>query len=73
MCIIIIIIIISADLPAGRLAERPGPSLWGELIRPISLLTLSPLTLLDSSFTEISLWTWEFHPFKLRLCLSQTL
>ena len=41
-------------------------------LRPISLLTLSILTLLDSSFPGNPLWAWEFHPFKLRLCLSQT-
>ena len=40
---------------------------------PISLLTLPLLTLLDSSFPGNPLWAWEFHPFKLRLCLSQTL
>ena len=31
------------------------------------------LTLLDSNFPGNSLWAWEFHPFKSRLCLSQTL
>ena len=41
-------------------------------IRPISLLTLSLLTLLDSNFPGNSLWTWEFHPLKLRLCSSRT-
>ena len=43
------------------------------VIRPIPLLTLSLLTLLDSNFPGSSLWAWEFHPFKLRLCWSQTL
>ena len=42
-------------------------------LRPISLLTLSLLTLLDSSFPGNPLWTWEFHPFELRLCSSPTL
>ena len=42
-------------------------------LRPIPLLTLSLLTLLDSSFPGNSPWAWEFHPFNLRLCLSQTL
>ena len=41
-------------------------------VRPISLLTLPVLTLLDSNFPGNPLWTWEFHPFKFRLCLSQT-
>ena len=41
-------------------------------IRPISLLTLSLLTLLDSNFPGNSLWTWEFHPLKIILRLSQT-
>ena len=52
-------------------------SAWGVQVRwdvrPISLLTLSLLTLLDSNFPGNPLWTWEFHPFKSRLCLSQTL
>ena len=42
-------------------------------IRPVSLLTLSLLRLLDSSFPGSPLWTWEFHPSTLRLCLNQTL
>ena len=42
-------------------------------VRPISLLTLSLLTLLDSNFPGNPLWTWEFDPFRLRLCWSQTL
>ena len=42
-------------------------------VRPISLLALSLLTVLDSNFPGNSLWAWEFHPFKLRLCSSQTL
>ena len=31
------------------------------------------LTLLDSNFPGHPLWAWESHPFKSRLCLSQTL
>ena len=42
-------------------------------LRPISLLTLSLLTLLESDFPGNPLRAWEFHPFKLRLCSSQTL
>ena len=42
-------------------------------LRPISLLTLSLLRLLDSTFPVNSLWAWEFHPFELRLRLSKTL
>ena len=42
--------------------------LWKLTVRPISLLTL-----LDSNFPGNPLWTWEFHPFKLRVCLSRTL
>ena len=42
-------------------------------LRPISLLKLSLLTFLDSNFPGNFLWAWEFHPFKLRLCSSQTL
>ena len=47
--------------------------IYTAIIRPIPLLTLSLLTLLDSNFQVNSLWTWEFHPLKLRLCSSQTL
>ena len=44
------------------------------VLRPISLLTLSLLTLLESNFPGKSLGNpYEFHPFKLRLCWSQTL
>ena len=39
----------------------------------LPILTLSLLRLLDSNFPEHSLWAWQFHPSKLRLCLSQTL
>ena len=43
------------------------------MLRPIPPLTLSLLTLLDSNFQVGSLWAWAFHPFELRVCLSQTL
>ena len=43
------------------------------IVRPISLLTLSLLTLLESNFPGNPLWAWEFHSFKLRLRWSQTL
>ena len=43
------------------------------VIHPISILTLSLLTLLDSNFPGDPLWTWEFHPFKLTLRSSRTL
>ena len=49
-------------------ASPPWP--W---VRPISLLRLSLLRLLDSNFWENSLWAWEFHPLNLWFCLSQTL
>ena len=42
-------------------------------LRPISLLRLSLLRFVDSDLPGDSRWTWEFHPFNLRLCLSQTL
>ena len=45
----------------------------GQQIRPITLLRFSLLRFLDSEFLGDSLWTGEFHPVKLRLCLSQTL
>ena len=41
-------------------------------LRPISLLTLSLQTLLDSKFPGNPLWAWEFHPLELRLRWSQT-
>ena len=43
------------------------------VLRPICLLTLSLLTLLDSNFPGNPLWALEFHPLILRLWLSQTL
>ena len=42
------------------------------LLRPISLPTCL-LRLLDSNFPGNPLWTNEFHPLWLKLCLSQTL
>ena len=42
-------------------------------VRPISLLALSLPTLLESNLPGNRLWAWECHPWKLRLCLSQTL
>ena len=61
---------------AGRrdtLDPRASP-VTGELrINTISLLTLRLLTLLDSNFPGNSIWALEFHFFKLRLCLGQTL
>ena len=36
-----------------------------DIVRPISLLTLSLLTLLDSNFPGNPLWAWEFHPLNL--------
>ena len=52
-----------------------GWAFWETMahLRPISLQRLSLLRLLDSNFQENPLWTWEFHPLKLRFCLSQTL
>ena len=44
-----------------------------DVVRPISLLRLSLLRLLDSNFPVNSLMAWEFHPLNLRFCLSQTL
>ena len=42
----------------------------GRGLRPISLLRVSLLRLLDSNLPGSSLWTWEFHPVTLRFCLS---
>ena len=47
--------------------------LYNICLRPISLLTLSLLRLLESNFPGNSLWAWEFIPLKLRLCWSQNL
>ena len=33
-------------------------------IRPVSLLRLSLLRFVDSTFSENSLWAWEFHRLK---------
>ena len=46
--------------------------LKGTAVRPISLLRLSLLRSVDSKLPGNYLWAWEFHPLKLRLCLSQT-
>ena len=59
----------AAPPSGGR--RRPTSFIAFVCIRPIPLLTLSLLTLLDSNFPGTSLWTWEFHPFKLRSCLSE--
>ena len=58
-----------------RERERDICSMYsgGRLVRPISLLTLSPLRWLDSNFPGTSPWVWKFHPLTLILCLSQTL
>ena len=45
----------------------------GRNVCPISLLRLSLLRLLGSTFPGDSLWTWEFHPLESRFCSSQTL
>ena len=42
-------------------------------MRPVSLLALSLLTLLDSIFPGTSLWAREVHPIKFRSCLRQAL
>ena len=59
----------------SRSGARPassGSRRWRPPRGQSSLLILSLLLrLLDSSFPEFSVWAWEFHPLKLRLCLSQ--
>ena len=40
---------------------------------PVPLPGVSPLRFVDSKFPGNSLWAWEFHPLRLRFCLSQTL
>ena len=44
-------------------------------LRPLSVrkLRTRKLRIADSEIPGNSLWTWEFHPLKLRTCLSQTL
>ena len=48
----------------GLPACRPADTRKSFDTRPISLLTLSLLTLLDSNFPGNPLWTLEFHDFK---------
>ena len=55
----------------SQIASTAGP-LSDKCLRPISLLRLSLLRC-DSNFPANSLLTWEFHPLKSRLWLSQTL
>ena len=43
------------------------------MVRPMSALKVSLLRLLDANFPGNSLRAWRFHPWNLRLCLSQTL
>ena len=59
--------------PLGACRATAAQPLPGPVVRPISLLTLPLLTLLDSNFPGNSPWAWEFHPLKIALCLSQTL
>ena len=64
--------------PPSRVSDRladwdPGVPAPLPVVPPISLLTLSLLTSLDSNFPVNPLWAWEFHPLSSRLCLSQTL
>ena len=56
-------------------SDLTGPLLGPELslVRPISLLTLTLLTLLDSNFPGNPPWALEFDPFELSSCSSQTL
>ena len=53
--------------------QRPACKNGCGCLRPISPLRLSLLRLLDSSFRKFAPWAREFHPLKLRECLSQTL
>ena len=53
--------------------SMPSKKPCARQVRPVLLLTLSLLILLDSNFPVDPLWAWEFHPFKLRLCWSRTL
>ena len=55
---------------ADAVAEGPAAA---ASVCPISLLSISLLRLLGSGFPGNSLWTQEFHPLRLRFCLSQTL
>ena len=61
------------NLLSGNLVMETGCKRGGYDMRPISLLTLSPLRLPDSNFPGNALWAWEFHPLKLRLRSSRTL
>ena len=42
-------------------------------LRPVSILRISKLILVDSNFPGNYLWAWEFHPLGSISCLSQTL
>ena len=63
------------SLPAARRSSACSSARASRIncLRPISLLSLSLLRFVDSTFPGNSLWPWEFHPLKLRFCLSQTL
>ena len=64
---------VSVDVKVLKMSQALFVATFNADIRPISLLTLSLLRLLDSNFPGNPQWTWEFHPFKLIWCLSQTL
>ena len=58
---------------AGGPSPSPVPASLHVFHRPISLLRLSLLRLLDSNFPGNVLWAWKLHPLELRLYLSQNL
>ena len=57
----------------GRGARSGAQLMCGCVVPPISLLRLCLLRFVDSNFPGNALWTWEFHPLHLILCLSQSL
>ena len=74
MYIMVIIIIISSSSSSSNSSSSSSSSTrMAAEVCPISLLRLSLLRLLDSSFPGKPRWAWEFHPLNLRFCLSQTL
>ena len=54
-------------------AKIPQKAARHARIRSIRKLRIHKLRIVDSKFPEAFRWTWELHPFRLRVCLCQTL
>ena len=66
----------SRESPKSVASDEPGAGMPGSEVgrrcdlRPIRKLRVRKLRIADSEFLGNSLWTWEFHPLKFRICFS---